>query len=309
MRECPKMNQLVYGTQADFVETEKFIKLYEFMCTHQPQEYPDILQYQTDSTLLYHLSPMRQHLLEWYEFPQGAKILELGAQSGILTELFLEKGAVVDAIESVKILTKCNLKRNENRQGLSLFNGYLECACAEWKQLQIESYDYIVLAGSLTETGALMGRKASQQEVLELVYRYLKPQGHLIVVMENRLGLKYWAGCKEELTGKYFAGIQGLSGKEDGPRSKKELEKLLEKTGYGELQFYYPYPDAVFPTMLYSDDYLPKQGELRINIRNFDRERFVLFDERKVYDMLVDEQLYPQYANAFLVIAQKGKCE
>lgn len=309
MRECPKMNQLVFGTQADFSETEKFTELYDFMCKYQPEEYPALLQEYGDSILLYQLSPMRKHLLEWYEIPQGARVLELGAQSGILTELFLEKGAVVDAIEPVKILTKCNQKRNENRQGLSLFHGYLECACKEWEQLQPESYDYIVLAGSLTDTRALMGRKASQQEVLELVFNYLKPQGKLLVAMENRFGLKYWAGCKEELTGQYFAGIQGLSGKENGPRSKKELEELLEKSGYGALQFYYPYPDAVFPTMLYSDDYLPKQGELRINIRNFDTERFVLFDERKVYDTLVEEQSYPQYANAFLVIAQKGKCK
>ena len=55
-------------------------------------------------------------------------------------------------------------------------------------------------------------------------------------------------------------------------------------------------------TTLYSDRYLPKVGELSNNIRNFDRDRMLLFDEKKVFDMLIREGLFGQYSNSFLVM-------
>lgn len=55
-------------------------------------------------------------------------------------------------------------------------------------------------------------------------------------------------------------------------------------------------------TTLYSDRYLPKVGELSNNLRNFDRDRMLLFDEKKVFDMLIREGLFGQYSNSFLVM-------
>ena len=53
-------------------------------------------------------------------------------------------------------------------------------------------------------------------------------------------------------------------------------------------------------TTLYSDRYLPKVGELSNNLRNFDRDRMLLFDEKKVFDMLIREGLFGQYSNCLL---------
>ena len=42
-------------------------------------------------------------------------------------------------------------------------------------------------------------------------------------------------------------------------------------------------------TTIYSDRYLPKKGELSNNLRNFDRERVLLFDEKQVFDEIIDD--------------------
>lgn len=76
----------------------------------------------------------------------------------------------------------------------------------------------------------------------------------------------------------------------------------MKECGETEYHFYYPYPDYKFMTTLYSDRYLPKVGELSNNIRNFDRDRMLLFDEKKVFDMLIREGLFGQYSNSFLVM-------
>lgn len=299
---------IAYGNVRDEKETPELQKLYEAVCNYPKEAYHGLLVKEKSALLLYHLADMRRQLLEWFPFQGLERILELGAGAGALTELFVERGLLVDAVEPSEILAKCNAKRNASASNLRIFAGCLECAHKQWEILEEESYDVVVLADSLTDSSYLMGRAAAQAEVLKLALRYLKQGGQLILSMENRMGMKYWAGCKDEATGTYFGGIEGERDRMlASGRTKQELEELLCDAGLMEYRFYYPYPDSQFPTMIYSDEYLPKEGELRTNLRNYDADRYLLFDEQKVYDTLLRENRYPAYANAFLVIATKGK--
>lgn len=307
MEELQSRN-ITYGNVRDEKETSELWKLYEAVCNYPKEAYHDLLVEKKSAVFLYHLAAMRRQLLEWFSFQGTERILELGAGAGALTELLAERGFLVDAVEPSEILAKCNAKRNASSSNLRIFAGCLECAHKEWEVLEEGSYDMVVLANSLTDASYLMGRAATQAEVLNLALRYLKQGGQLILSIENRMGLKYWAGCKDGATGTYFGGIEGEKDKTlASGRTKRELEELLCDAGLREYRFYYPYPDAQFPTMIYSDEYLPKEGELRTNLRNYDADRYLLFDERKVFDTLLRENRYPEYANAFLVIAAKGK--
>lgn len=55
-------------------------------------------------------------------------------------------------------------------------------------------------------------------------------------------------------------------------------------------------------TTLFSDQRLPMVGELSNNHRNFDRERLHLFDEKNVFDALIQEEMFPFYSNSYLVV-------
>lgn len=55
-------------------------------------------------------------------------------------------------------------------------------------------------------------------------------------------------------------------------------------------------------TSVYSDAYLPSVGELTTNIRNFDRERLLLFDEKNAFDNIIREGLFPLYSNSYMLI-------
>ena len=75
-----------------------------------------------------------------------------------------------------------------------------------------------------------------------------------------------------------------------------------------DYKFYYPYPDYKFMTDIYSDEYLPDKGSLTNNLRNFDQDRMILFDESKVFDTLIDNDLFPQFSNSFFIEAiRKGE--
>jgi hypothetical protein len=55
-------------------------------------------------------------------------------------------------------------------------------------------------------------------------------------------------------------------------------------------------------TTLYSDERLPKVGELSDNLRNFDRDRLGLFDEKKVFDTIIREKQFPLFSNSYLLL-------
>lgn len=43
-------------------------------------------------------------------------------------------------------------------------------------------------------------------------------------------------------------------------------------------------------------------GELTDNIRNFDRDRLITFNEKYVYDGLIEDGSFPDFSNSFMVI-------
>ena len=49
--------------------------------------------------VLYHLSPVREGILSWYPFCEGARVLEIGAGPGAITGLLCRKCAEVRSEE------------------------------------------------------------------------------------------------------------------------------------------------------------------------------------------------------------------
>ncbi len=167
----------------------------------------------------------------------------------------------------------------------------------EGLQEQKDRYDLITLVG---QPEALAH--------LDRIRDHLAPGGRILLTVDNRLGLRYFAGEPEEKTGIYFEGLEGYP--ETGEAfsfSKQELEALLREAGFDSLIFYYPYPDYRTPERIYSDRYLPKKGELNRNDQPADEERIRLFNEEFVFDSLTEFGQFPQFSNSFLVIASEGK--
>ena len=146
--------------------------------------------------------------------------------------------------------------------------------------------------------------------MLKIIASHLKPEGKIIIGIENKLGMKYWAGCTEDHTGLYFEGLEGYP-RSQGVRTftRRELEEIFQKAGLGNGEFYYPYPDYKFPMAIFSDRWLPAEGDLKEINYNYDRERVRLFNETNVYNTILREGLFPVYTNSYLAILRKKDVE
>lgn len=262
------------------------------------KEPESILAGNEDWAVLYHLSDIRHNLLEWYDFDPDGTLLEIGSGCGALTGLFCGKVRSVKGIELSKKRSQINAQRNKNYSNFEIMVG-------NFQDIELkEKFDYVTLIGVLEYAPSYIEGEHPFSDMLRKVRGYLKPEGKLLLAIENKLGMKYWAGAMEDHTGELFDGLENYR-HADGVRtfSRKELEQLLKENGFIETQFYYPVPDYKMPVTVYSDEYLPAAGDIRNVTAAYDRERYELFDEETVYDEICQEGQFPLFSNSFLVIA------
>lgn len=154
-------------------------------------------------------------------------------------------------------------------------------------------WDYIVVSDAFA--------KVSYKVLFEKIKKHLKPNGHVILAVDNRFGLTYFAGSKERLTGKYFEGLEGYGHSESVcTYSKDAVLSMAREAGFASAKTYYPYPNFRYMTAMYTDEHLPAPGELNKNLCNFEEERAVLFNEAAVFDELIKEGRFQEFSNSYL---------
>lgn len=276
-------------------------EILEIAKNHREEEFDRIIGEKKSWPVLYHLSSQRENIAGWIPFRGTEKVLEIGAGPGAVTGILSKKCRSVTCVELSKKRSLINAYRHRDADNIVIHVGNFEDIEPELDR----DFDYIFLIGVLEYAGSYLHGEDPFREELSRMRSHLKKDGHLVIAIENRLGMKYFAGCREDHSGRYFDGIESY---ENTPKSPAEtfsgpaLEKLLQRAGFTEYSFYYPYPDYKFPDTIYSDRRLPSDSELSRNIRNFDRDRLLLFDERKAYRGALSDGLYPLFANSFEVV-------
>lgn len=262
------------------------------------EDLEEILIQNTDAMLLNHLSPIRQNVLRWYEFEKGKSVLEIGAGCGAITGLLCENVDRVVVIEQSKKQSMINAHRNRTYNNLEIYIG-------NFGDIELEEkFDYITLIGVLANAGNYFNSEDPFKDMLKKVKSMLKPDGKLFIAIENKYGMKYWAGAAEENTEAVFAGIYGYIEDNVKTFSKGALKKLLEKAGYKNNDFYYPVPDYRMPMEIYSDGHLPKPGDIKNASPSYEKDRYELFQEEMAFDSVCEDGLFGEFANSFIVVSE-----
>ncbi len=267
-----------------------------------PVEYGKVIEEHRSWPILYHLSPLRENIVEWIPMDKSARVLEVGSGCGAITGALARKAGSVTCVDLSRKRSLINANRHSDCDNVTIHVG-------NFKDIEPDlpdNFDYICLIGVFEYGQSYIGGEAPFEDFLKLLMPHLRAGGRIIIAIENKYGLKYFAGCKEDHLGTWFSGIENYA---DGGGvrtfSRKGLEKIFRSCGAEEAHFYYPYPDYKFMTALYSDAWLPGKGELSNNLRNFDRDRMLLFDEKNAFDGIVEEGLFPVFSNSITAVIGK----
>lgn len=258
------------------------------------QTAPDQLE-EMKFPVLYHLSGVRENILNWYPFRKDAAGLEIGAGCGAITGLLCRRLSKVVSVELSKRRADINFARHERLPNLEIWVGnFNDMAFGE-------TFDYIVLNGVFEYAMGFTEGDTPYESFLENIKRLLKPDGVILVAIENRLGLKYFAGAPEDHTDGYFDGVRGYEGNPPVRTfSKGEWERLMASCKMAYHRFYYPYPDYKFPKEIFTDASL-KEQKYGAPAWNFTKYRMALFDETQMAAAMREEGMMDHFANSFLI--------
>ncbi len=221
---------------------------------------------------------MKKGVFSWYDFTPGSYVLCVDVPDAV-AEMLKQKGLYVALATGKEIMDgkpsffSVNFEEPET----------LQCSdtrCAEGE------FDYVISVKSPECV-------SDSVRLLTLLRRYLKPEGTLLLGMDNRLGVRYFCGDIDPYTGRAFDGIelysdvtvdladgqQGSGASEEsvvgqegqgrvagqvrsvGGRcySKDEIRHLLEVAGFRHQSFYSVFPDLDSAQLIYADGFVPNE--------------------------------------------------
>lgn len=274
-------------------------ELLDIVRSYSKLEYPKIIEEKASWPILYHLSVQRENIVDWLPIDRSMKILEVGSGCGAITGSLARRAGRVDCVDLSRRRSLINAYRHDDCDNVTIRVGNF----TDYEPELDDDYDYILLIGVFEYGRSYIGTDTPYEDFLKILSRHVAAKGRIVMAIENRYGLKYWAGCAEDHLGTYFSSIECYK---DGGGvrtfSRKALTEFASLAGFDDVHFYYPYPDYKFMTTLFSDRRLPDKGELCNNMRNFDRDRLLLFDEKAAFDGLLDEDQFPFFSNSYLMV-------
>lgn len=255
--------------------------------------------------VFYHLTPIRKNILNWYPFKEGSEVLEIGAGMGAITGALCEKCGKVTCVELSKNRASSIAVRNENKENLEIIVGNLNDI--DFKE---RKFDYITLIGVFEYAALYTNTKNPYIDFLNNIKRLLKPDGKLLIAIENKFGMKYFLGAPEDHTNIKYDGITGYVNKKNVQTfGKKELEDILKECGLENMKFYYPLPDYKLPSLIFSDEYMPTVQTIENYKPYYYEGTEVEFDEIKAYKEVIKNNMFSFFANSFFIEVSQEKIE
>ncbi|WP_339538247.1 glycosyltransferase [Pseudomonas sp. RA_15y_Pfl2_54] len=203
----------------------------------------------TDWPSLYYLSSTRSNLLRVFDADLSGDILEIGAGCGAITRYLGEQGGRVLALEGSSRRASIARARTRDLPNVSVLAESFESFNIDTK------FDVITLIGVFEYANLFISGDNPGSRMLQKVRSLLKPDGLLIVAIENQLGLKYFAGAPEDHVAAPMYGVEGrYNSSTPQTYGKQVLTSLLAEAGFASSEFFAPFPDYKLPVSIVTEE-------------------------------------------------------
>jgi 2-polyprenyl-3-methyl-5-hydroxy-6-metoxy-1,4-benzoquinol methylase len=262
----------------------------------------------TDWPSSYHLSKRRGNLVRPFSEKLSLKnVLEIGSGMGAITRALGECGANVLALEGTLRRAYATRLRTKDLPNVIVM-------ADNFNDLDLDlKFDVITLIGVLEYASLYSNSKEPQKDLLQKCFSMLKPEGCLLIAIENKLGIKYFAGAPEDHVGIPMFGLEDRYSTNTAKTfGKHELNELLLLAGFSSVNFHVPVPDYKLTTSVIFEDGL---NNPEFDSASIIKDSFILdpqlpatlsFVPELVIQSLDKNNLNLELANSFLVVANKG---
>ena len=165
-------------------------EMLEIARTYPEEKWNQVIAERKSWPILYHFSHIRENILSWLPFTGEENVLEIGSGCGAVTGALCKKAKSVTCIELSRKRSLINANRHKDFDNLKILMGNFQ----DIEKNLTEKYDYITLIGVFEYGEAYIQSSTPYVDFLKIISRHLKPDGKIVLAIENRFGLKYWAG-------------------------------------------------------------------------------------------------------------------
>ena len=259
----------------------------------------------------YHLSARRANLLRPLEHLfRGQKVLEVGAGCGAISRFLGECGASVVAVEGSAARAAVAAARCRDLDSVSV-------VVDTFDRLPVEpTFDVVCLIGVLEYARLYFPAHDGDavDAMLAHAVRYLRPGGRLVLAIENQLGLKYFAGYREDHVAQPMFGIEDLYASNGVVTfGKAELATRLHRAGLAELEWLYPFPDYKLPVSVLTERALSAHGNIDLSpllsasvVADPQVPDDFGFSLEQAWRPVFRNRLAGELSNSFLLVASSG---
>jgi GT2 family glycosyltransferase/SAM-dependent methyltransferase len=258
----------------------------------------------TDWPSLYHLSSSRANLLRPYKDIFAGDILEIGAGCGAITRYLGEQGGNILALEGSPRRAAIARSRTRDLHNVTVLSEKFDLFITD------KTFDVVTLIGVLEYANMFTPGDDPAVTMLRRVRQLLKPNGKLVIAIENQLGLKYFAGAPEDHMNIAMYGLEGRYLKNQ-PQTfgKKVLERMLIEAGFSDSKFMAPFPDYKLPASIVTEAGF---GDLNFDAaafawqsarRDHHLPEFSNFSLELTWPEIIKNGLGMELANSFLIVA------
>ena len=264
----------------------------------------ELFALQKDWPTCYHFSAMRANLLRplTHTVLRQAKVLELGCGCGAISRFLAETAADVYAVEG-------NAKRAaiaSARCG-GLDNIHVIADSIQNLPPDLGTFDVVTLIGVPESAAAFDIGKNPVLSLLRIARNFLKEDGCLVLAIENKMGLKYFAGIPEEHPQITWGGIAGAYREDVSTQNRQGLIALLEEAGFAFYEQFVPIPDYKLPTSILTPEGVrASRGEWDIASLLSARRPYEdqgIFNLPNAWRCVTDAGLLPEMANSLCFVA------
>ena len=233
-------------------------------------------------------------------------MLEVGSGCGALTRFLGEQPASIVGIEGSARRARIAAERCAGLPNVRLY-------CENFQDFSIEQeFQLVTCVGVIEYSPLYFSGPDPFGAMLRRLAACMAPDGYLLIAIENRLGLKYFAGAPEDHTGQPFQSLEDLYSRSTPVTlGKREWEERLRDAGLEPVSFWYPFPDYKIPRLIVSSAAF-REGWLNLGSllrpcpapdRGSSYRR--IFSEAMVWPVLVKNGLAEDLANSFVLLARR----
>ncbi len=265
----------------------------------------ELARHISDWPTRYHLSRQRANLLRPLNLGPGARVLDVGAGTGAIARHVAETGADVVALEGTLPRARAAAARCDGLANVEVVCGPVDAFD------DADGFDVVLCIGVLEYAG---------ESLLSKLRSLTRPDGVVVVAIENQLGLKYLLGYGEDHLGEPWAGVEGYRTPSPSPSpsqgtsprtwSRRRLGGLLAQAGFPSQRWLFPFPDYKLPAVVvdeaaYAEVDAPDFVDqiVRWPCSPLASEPARVCDDRLAHRVFLEAGLGPDVANSFLVVA------